>query len=287
MSACADLRRCDVALAALIYPSINPIAFHLGPLVVRWYGLAYVAGFIGAALILRRLNRVWEIGISDDHQIDIVLAAIIGVIVGGRLGYVLFYGGSEYITHPLRILATWDGGMSFHGGLAGILLAGWFVSRRIGVPYLQLVDLGAVGAPIGFLLGRITNFVNGELWGRVTTVPWGMVFPTGGPLPRHPSQLYEAFLEGLVLFVVLLWLARRKRADGTIFGTLLAGYAAFRILVEFVREPDLQLGFIAGPFTMGQLLSLPMLLVGVWVVVRAVKAERAARGVSASDEVGE
>jgi phosphatidylglycerol:prolipoprotein diacylglycerol transferase len=276
-----------VALAVLTYPSINPIAFHLGPLVVRWYGLAYVAGFIGAALILRRLNRVWEIGISDDHQIDIVLAAIIGVIVGGRLGYVLFYGGSEYITHPLRVFATWDGGMSFHGGLAGILLAGWFVSRRIGVPYLQLVDLGAVGAPIGFLLGRITNFVNGELWGRVTTVPWGMVFPTGGPLPRHPSQLYEAFLEGLVLFVVLLWLARRKRADGMIFGTLLAGYAAFRILVEFVREPDLQLGFIAGPFTMGQLLSLPMLLVGVWVVVRAVKAERASRAASTPDEVGE
>lgn len=276
-----------MALAVLTYPSINPIAFHLGPLVVRWYGLAYVAGFIGAALILRRLNRVWEIGISDDHQIDIVLAAIIGVIVGGRLGYVLFYGGSEYITHPLRVFATWDGGMSFHGGLAGILLAGWFVSRRIGVPYLQLVDLGAVGAPIGFLLGRITNFVNGELWGRVTTVPWGMVFPTGGPLPRHPSQLYEAFLEGLVLFVVLLWLARRKRADGMIFGTLLAGYAAFRILVEFVREPDLQLGFIAGPFTMGQLLSLPMLLVGVWVVVRAVKAERASRAASTPDEVGE
>lgn len=276
-----------MALAALTYPSINPIAFHLGPLVVRWYGLAYVAGFIGAALILRRLNRVWGIGISDDHQVDIVLAAIIGVIVGGRLGYVLFYGGSEYITHPLRIFATWDGGMSFHGGLAGILLAGWFVSRRIGVPYLQLVDLGAVGAPIGFLLGRITNFVNGELWGRVTTVPWGMVFPTGGPLPRHPSQLYEAFLEGLVLFVILLWLARRKRADGMIFGTLLAGYAAFRILVEFVREPDLQLGFIAGPFTMGQLLSLPMLLVGVWVVVRAVKAERASRAESTPDEAGE
>lgn len=276
-----------MALAALTYPSINPIAFHLGPLVVRWYGLAYVAGFIGAALILRRLNRVWGIGISDDHQVDIVLAAIIGVIVGGRLGYVLFYGGSEYITHPLRIFATWDGGMSFHGGLAGILLAGWFVSRRIGVPYLQLVDLGAVGAPIGFLLGRITNFVNGELWGRVTTVPWGMVFPTGGPLPRHPSQLYEAFLEGLVLFVILLWLARRKRADGMIFGTLLAGYAAFRILVEFVREPDLQLGFIAGPFTMGQLLSLPMLLVGVWVVVRAVRAERASRAESTPDEAGE
>ncbi len=274
-----------MSLAALVYPSINPIALRLGPLVVRWYGLAYVAGFVGAALILRRLNRVWEIGMSDDQQIDIVLAAIIGVIVGGRLGYVLFYGGPEYIQQPLRVLATWDGGMSFHGGLAGILLAGWFISKRIGVPYLTLVDLGAVGAPIGFLLGRITNFVNGELWGRVTTAPWGMVFPTGGPLPRHPSQLYEAFLEGLVLFVVLLWLARRRRADGMIFGTLLAGYASFRILVEFVREPDLQLGFIAGPFTMGQLLSVPMLVIGVWLVVRAVKAERASRAMPAGDEI--
>ncbi len=264
-----------MSLAALIYPAIDPVAFQIGPLIVRWYGLAYVVGFIGAAYILRRLNRIWEIGISDDHQIDIVLAAVIGVIVGARLGYVLFYGGAEYFREPLRVFATWDGGMSFHGGLAGILLAGWFVSRRIGVSFLTLADLGAVGAPIGFLLGRITNFVNGELWGRVTDAPWGMVFPTGGPLPRHPSQLYEAFLEGLVLLLVLLWLSRRKRAEGLIFGTLLAGYAAFRIMVEFVREPDLQLGFIAGPFTMGQLLSLPMLAVGVWLVMRALKAERA------------
>lgn len=263
-----------MSLAALVYPVIDPVAFRLGPLAVRWYGLAYVAGFVAAALILRRLNREWKIGITDDQQIDIVLAAIIGVIVGGRLGYVLFYGGSEYLREPLRIFATWDGGMSFHGGLVGILVACWFVSKRVGISFLQLADLGAVGAPIGFLLGRITNFVNGELWGRVTDAPWGMVFPTGGPLPRHPSQLYEAFLEGFVLFVVLLWLSRRKRPEGLIFGVLLSGYAISRILVEFVREPDLQLGFIAGPFTMGQLLSLPMLALGVWIIWRARSAEK-------------
>lgn len=267
-----------MTLAALVYPDLNPIAFHLGPLIVRWYGLAYVAGFIGAALILRRLNRVWGVGLTDDQQIDIVLAAVIGVIVGGRLGYVLFYGGTEYIRAPLRIFATWDGGMSFHGGLAGILLAGWFVSRRLGIRFLTLADLGAVGAPIGFFLGRLTNFVNGELWGRVTAAPWGMVFPTGGPFPRHPSQLYEAFLEGLVLLGVLLWMSRRKRPEGLIFGMLLALYATFRILVEFVREPDLQLGFIAGPFTMGQLLSVPMLIVGIWVIWRAVRRPTDAAG---------
>jgi phosphatidylglycerol:prolipoprotein diacylglycerol transferase len=262
---------------------LDPVALRLGPLVIRWYGLAYVAGFVAAALILRNLNRSWKIGITDDQQIDIVLASIIGVIVGGRLGYVLFYGGSEYLREPLKVFATWDGGMSFHGGLAGILIAGWIVSKRIGASFLRLADLGAVGAPIGFLLGRITNFVNGELWGRTTDAPWGMVFPTGGPLPRHPSQLYEAFLEGLVLFLVLLWLSRRKRPEGVIFGVLLSGYAVSRILVEFVREPDLQLGFIAGPFTMGQLLSLPMLAVGVWVVWRALRAGKTSAGSAESE----
>lgn len=257
-------------MAALMYPAIDPVAFRLGPLAVRWYGLAYVAGFIAAGLILRRLNRGWGVGLTSDQQIDVVLAAVIGVIVGARLGYVLFYGGSEYLREPLRIFATWDGGMSFHGGLAGALLAGWFVSRRLRIPFLRLGDLGAVGAPVGLLLGRLTNFVNGELWGRETTAPWGMVFPSGGPLPRHPSQLYEAFLEGFVLLAVMLVLARRKRADGFMLGTLLALYGTFRILVEFVREPDLQLGFVAGQITMGQLLSVPMALAGVWLLWRAI-----------------
>ncbi len=257
-------------MAALIYPAIDPVAFRLGPLAIRWYGLAYVAGFVVAAYILRRLNRRWDVGLTSEQQLDIVLAAVIGVIVGGRLGYVLFYGGTEYLREPLRILATWDGGMSFHGGLAGILLAGWYISRRLHIPFLRLCDLGAVGAPVGLFLGRLTNFVNGELWGRETSVPWGMVFPSGGPHARHPSQLYEAFLEGLVLLTVMLVLSRRKRADGYMLGMLLTLYGVFRIAVEFLREPDLQLGFIAGPFTMGQLLSLPMVLVGVWLLWRAL-----------------
>lgn len=268
-------------MAALIYPAIDPVAFRLGPLVVRWYGLAYVAGFIAAGLILRRLNRTWEIGLTTDQIVDIVLAAVIGLIVGARLGYVIFYGGVEYLKEPLKIFATWDGGMSFHGGLVGILIAGWVVARRLKIPFLRLCDLGAVGAPVGLLLGRLTNFINGELWGRVTTAPWGMVFPSGGPMPRHPSQLYEAFLEGAVLLTVMLVLSRRKRADGFVLGMLLTLYGTFRILVEFVREPDLQLGFVAGQFTMGQLLSVPVLLGGVWLLWRAVtgRSETVSEGI--------
>jgi len=257
-------------MAELLYPVLDPVAFRLGPLSVRWYGLAYVAGFIAAGLILRRLNRRWNVGLGSEQIVDAVLAAVIGLIVGARLGYVIFYGGAEYFREPLKVFATWDGGMSFHGGLAGILIAGWVVSRRLNVPFLRLCDLGAVGAPVGLMLGRLTNFVNGELWGRTTSVPWGMVFPSGGPNARHPSQLYEAFLEGFVLLVVMLVLSRRKRADGFMLGTLLTLYAVFRILVEFVREPDLQLGFIAGPITMGQILSVPVLVAGVWLLWRAV-----------------
>lgn len=275
-------------MAALVYPAIDPVAFSLGPLVVRWYGLAYVAGFIAAGLILRQLNRKWEIGLTTDQIVDIVLAAVIGLIVGARLGYVIFYGGVEYLKEPLKILATWDGGMSFHGGLVGILIAGWFVARRLKIPFLRLCDLGAVGAPVGLLLGRLTNFINGELWGRKTGVPWGMVFPSGGPNARHPSQLYEAFLEGVVLLTVMLVLSRRKRADGFMLGMLLTLYGTFRILVEFVREPDLQLGFVAGQFTMGQLLSVPVLLGGVWLLWRAVtgrsEAVPDATEIEASDE---
>lgn len=275
-------------MAAFAFPNLNPIAFTLGPLVVRWYGLAYVAGFLLAGLVLSRLNRRWEIGLSKDQLLDVVLAAVIGLIVGARLGYVLFYGGTEYIREPIKILATWSGGMSFHGGLVGILLAGWIMSRRLKVPFLRLTDMGAVGAPIGLFLGRVTNFVNGELWGRVTDVPWGVVFPSGGPLPRHPSQLYEALLEGLVLFVVLVLLSRKKRADGFMLGVMMSLYGVFRIAVEFLREPDVQLGFIAGPFTMGQILSAPMVLVGVWLVWRALRkpADAVTKPVEASDDAG-
>jgi phosphatidylglycerol:prolipoprotein diacylglycerol transferase len=258
-------------MAALTYPNIDPVFFSIGSLEVRWYGLAYVAGFIIAGLIVRSLSRRWEVGLTDDDLLDIVLAGVIGLVVGARLGYVLFYGVGAYWSDPLSIVAFWDGGMSFHGGLVGILLAGAIVARAKGVPALRLFDLGAVGAPVGIFLGRIANFINGELWGRETDVPWAMVFPSApGGAPRHPSQLYEALLEGLVLFLVLFVLSRRRRGDGFFIGLLFTLYGVFRILVEFFREPDIQLGFIAGPFTMGQLLTAPMVLVGVWLVWRAI-----------------
>ena len=263
-------------MAAFAFPALDPVAFRLGPLAVRWYGLAYMIAFLAGWLILRRLDDRWKLGLGSDGQAETVLAAVIGVIGGARLGYVLFYGAGVYWREPIRIVQLWDGGMSFHGGLVGILLAGLWVARRYHIPYLRLTDAGAVAAPIGLFLGRCANFVNDELWGRVTTAPWGVVFPNGGPLPRHPSQLYEAGLEGLVLFGVMLLLTRRHRPAGEITGWLLTLYAVFRIFVEFFREPDIQIGFLAGGITMGQVLSIPVLLGGVWLLWRAHRERRVA-----------
>lgn len=255
--------------ASLVYPGIDPVALRLGPLAVHWYGIAYLVGFASAYAIMRGLVRRWRLNLSEDDLLNIVLAAVVGVLLGGRLGYVLFYGGMEYLRAPLKVLAVWDGGMSFHGGLAGILIAGALVSWRMGVPWLTLCDLGSVGAPIGIFFGRLANFVNDELWGRVTTAPWGVVFPSGGPLPRHPSQLYEAVLEGLVTFAVVVWIATRSAppSRGIIFGTLLTMYGSLRIVVELFREPDAQIGFLWGGVTMGQLLSIPLVLTGVALIV--------------------
>ena len=255
-------------MAALTYPAIDPVAVRIGPFALRWYGIAYLLGFVAAGLIVRWLVRRWELNLSDDDLLTIVLAAVIGVLIGGRLGYVVFYGGDYFWRNPARILAIWDGGMSFHGGLAGILVAGAIVAASMRVPFLTITDLGAVGAPVGLFLGRLANFVNGELWGRTTTVPWGIVFPGAGPLPRHPSQLYEALLEGVGIFVVVLWLAMRRPNPprGVILGTLLTLYGVFRIFVEFVRQPDVQIGthgFFAGWLTMGMILSAPLVLAGV------------------------
>jgi len=252
-------------LMSIAFPAIDPIAFSLGPVAVRWYGLAYLTGFVAFFFISRWLVRRWKLELTDDDLLTIVLAAVIGVVVGGRLGYVLFYSGGEYLRNPAQIVAIWSGGMSFHGGLAGILVAAAVVARILKVPWLTLCDLGAVCAPVGLLLGRLANFVNVELWGRVTTLPWGVVFPGAGPLPRHPSQLYEAMLEGIVLLVVMLWMATRKPPPprGVLLGWLMTLYGVFRIGVEFFREPDIQLGFLAGGATMGQLLSVPVLLGGI------------------------
>ncbi|MDZ4063150.1 MAG: prolipoprotein diacylglyceryl transferase, partial [Coriobacteriia bacterium] len=197
-------------MALLTYPNIDPVLLRLGPVQVHWYGLAYVAGFIAAGLLFRRFSQRWGVGLSDDDVLGAVLYCVIGVLLGSRIGYVLFYGGRYYLDDPVRVFALWDGGMAFHGGLAGIIIAGVLFARRVGVPFLRLADMAAVGAPVGFFFGRLANFINGELWGRVTDVPWAMVFPGAGANPRHPSQLYEAVLEGLVMFVVLSVLARRR-----------------------------------------------------------------------------
>ncbi|HEY5540562.1 MAG TPA: prolipoprotein diacylglyceryl transferase [Coriobacteriia bacterium] len=261
-------------LPVITYPAIDPVALRLGPFLIRWYGLAYVAAFVAAGLVMHWLVRRWNLGISDDDQLSIVIAAVVGVILGARLGYVLVYGNGYFLQHPERILAIWDGGMSFHGGLTGIMIAGLFVSRAMKIPWLTLCDIGSVGAPLGILFGRLANFVNGELWGRVTTVPWAMVFPGAGPLPRHPSQLYEAVLEGLVLFAAMVWFATRRPNPprGAIVGWMLTLYGVFRIFVEFFRQPDIQMGakgFLAFGVTTGQLLSVPMVAGGVWLIVWA------------------
>ena len=261
-------------MAAFMFPSLDPIALQIGPLAVRWYGLAYMLGFLAGWWILKIMDERWDLGLGADGRAAAVLAAVIGVVVGGRLGYVAFYGAGLYWREPIRILQVWDGGMSFHGGLIGIILAGVWVSRRYGVSFLRLCDAGAVAAPIGLFLGRLANFVNQELWGRVTTVPWGVIFPkaplvNGQSLPRHPSQLYEAGLEGIVLFVVMLILARRDRPAGVMTGWMLTLYGIFRIGVEFFREPDIQIGFLPGGITMGQVLTVPVLLAGIWLIVWA------------------
>jgi phosphatidylglycerol---prolipoprotein diacylglyceryl transferase len=256
-------------MAALAFPSLDPIAFRLGPFAVRWYGLAYLVGFLAAWWVLKVLDERWNVGLGPDGRTTTVFAAVIGVVAGGRLGYVLFYNFGKYWSDPVSILRIWDGGMSFHGGLIGILLAGLWVARHYRVPFLRLCDIGAVGAPVGLFFGRIANFINGELWGRVTTAPWGVVFPGAGPLPRHPSQIYEALLEGLVIFVIMLVMVRRRRPDGVLVGWMLTLYGVFRIFVEFFREPDVQIGFLPGGITLGQLLSVPLVVLGLWLIWRA------------------
>lgn len=265
-----------------IYQSLDPVAFSIGPLSVRWYGIAYVLGFACAALIMYRISKRWKITFDVDSLLTILVCVMIGVIVGGRLGYVLFYGAGSYWEHPLEIFALNQGGMSFHGGLIGALLAGIVAAKITHIPYLTLADVGCIAAPVGLFFGRCANFVNGELWGAPTDAAWGVVFGgSAGLMPRHPSQLYEAVLEGLVIFLVLLALSRKvpPRPRGTFLGTFLVMYGMFRFVIEFVREPDAQLGYLWGGWlTMGQVLSLPLVVVGVCVLVYAVRMKKAQEG---------
>jgi phosphatidylglycerol:prolipoprotein diacylglycerol transferase len=227
----------------------------------------YMLSFIICFFVLRRLAKYRKLNLSNDDLYDFLFYLILGVMIGGRLGYVLFYDLGSYLRDPLSIFAIWQGGMSFHGGFVGMLLATWYITRKKGWNFLDIADLGAAAAPIGLGLGRIGNFINGELYGRPTNVSWAMVFPEGGTMPRHPSQLYEALLEGLVLFVILGWLYRKNLRRGTVFWALLAFYGLFRFLIEFVREPDTQIGLDLGPFTRGQELTFPLLLIGTIMLI--------------------
>ncbi len=258
-----------------IYQNLDPVAFSFGPITVRWYGIAYIVGFVIAAFVLYRVAKRWEIRMTTDALLTIMVCEILGIILGARLGYVLFYGDGYYFSHPLEIFAFSQGGMSFHGGLIGALIAGIFSSRFAKMPYLSLADLGCIAAPLGLFFGRLANFVNGELWGAPTDLPWGVVFGgAAGTMPRHPSQLYEALLEGLVIFVVLFALSRKvpPRPRGTFFGLFLVMYGTFRFLIEFVREPDVQLGYLIGGWvTMGQILSVPLIIIGIVILVYAAR----------------
>lgn len=260
------------------FPNIDPVAVAIGPLQIRWYALAYLAGFLlgwrycmklAGAPDKKRTRR------PDAQDIDDFLPwVVLGVILGGRLGYVLFYNFEYYLAHPAHIPFIWEGGMSFHGGALGVIAVTLIYARKHKIDLLRLSDILAASVPIGLFFGRIANFINGELYGRVTDSPLGMVFPHGGPEPRHPSQLYEAFLEGMVLFIVLALMAQSEKIrnkPGVIAGTFLIGYGIFRAFIENFREPDAQLGFLAMGLTMGQVLCIPMVLGGGYLITRAVR----------------
>jgi len=256
-----------------LYHALDPVAFAIGPLTVRWYGIAYVLGFAFVGLIMWRLAKRWKIRFDEDALLTIICCIIVGVILGARIGYCLVYGNGYYLEHPLEFLAFNQGGMSFHGGLCGALVGGMVAARFTGIPYLTLADMAAIAAPIGLFFGRCANFINGELWGAVTDLPWGVVFGgAAGSLPRHPSQLYEALLEGVLLFIILFALSRKRppRPRGTFIGVFLTCYGIFRFLIEFVRQPDAQIGYLYGDWlTMGQVLSTPLIIAGIALIVFA------------------
>lgn len=253
----------------IAYPSFDPVALSLGPLQLRWYGIMYLLAFASGWLLARYRATRPQSGWSYTQFDDLLILVMLGVILGGRLGYVLFYDLPAYIADPSEILRIWNGGMSFHGGLLGVLVAFWVYAKRNGRSFLEVSDFVAPLVPTGLFWGRIGNFINGELWGNVTTSPWGMIFPHGGPLPRHPSQLYEALLEGLVLFIMVWVFSQKKRPLGAVSGLFAVGYGVFRFGVEFVRQPDANLGYLAlGWLTMGQLLCLPLIAIGLWLLLR-------------------
>ncbi len=266
----------------LTYPEIDSVALRLGPVEVQWYGLMYLIGFVGGWWLGRVRARRPGSGWRPLEIDDLLFYSALGVVLGGRVGYMLFYNLGGWLQNPLEIFRIWQGGMSFHGGLLGVLTACWLYGRKTQRSFFQVTDFIAPVIAIGLGAGRLGNFINGELWGRPTDLPWGMVFPFVDAQPRHPSMLYEALLEGLVLFLILWWFSARRRPTMAVSGLFLVCYAVFRIGVEYARQPDAHLGYLAfGWVTMGQVLSLPMLIFGVlfwWIAYhRPVKAQHAAK----------
>jgi len=262
------------------YPDFDPIAIDLGVIKIHWYGISYVAGILLAWWLLhwrsKTVYREW----SPAQVSDLVFYATMGIILGGRLGSVLFYNLPYYLDHPREIIAIWKGGMSFHGGLIGVCFAFWLFGRGRHKGFLTVTDFVVPVVPVGLFFGRLANFVNGELWGRPTDLPWGMVFPRADDVPRHPSQLYEAILEGIVLFIILWWFSRKPKPVMAVSGLFLTFYGVFRGSIEWVRQPDQQLGFLAGGWlTMGMLLSLPMVILGIILLALAYRKQRSEAGI--------
>jgi phosphatidylglycerol:prolipoprotein diacylglycerol transferase len=260
-------------IPVLLFPNLDPVALQIGPLAIRWYALAYIAGIVLSWRLMRYLVARTPVIATSTQVDDFVSWATLGVVLGGRLGYCLFYQPSMYLADPIAILKVWTGGMSFHGGMLGVAIAVVWFCRHLRIPILGFADRLAVCAPIGLGLGRIANFINGELWGRPASpsLPWAMIFPRADAVPRHPSQIYQALMEGLILFVIMFMLSRREAIRmrfGTLTGIFLIGYAIARIIGEMFREPDDFLGFLWFGATMGQLLSIPMLLAGLWLALR-------------------
>ena len=254
----------------LTFPNIDPVAVDLGIIQIRWYGISYIAGILGAWALLHYRAKSGRFNWTTEQVADLIFYGILGVILGGRLGSVLFYNLPYYLDHPLDVVKVWQGGMSFHGGLLGVIIAVWLYGRKINKAFFEATDFLAPVVPVGLFTGRIGNFINAELWGKPADVPWAMVFPNAGALPRHPSQLYEAFLEGLCLFIILWWFSTRPRPLMAVSALFLLCYGLFRFAVEFMREPDAHLGYLGfGWLTMGQVLSLPMILIGIVLCVLA------------------
>lgn len=266
------------ALAGVPFPAIDPVFFQWGPLQFRWYGLMYVIGLTAAYFVIKHRAATRAIPLSNVQLYDLIVYAAFGVFLGGRLGYTIFYNPTYYLHHPAEILAVWEGGMSFHGGLLGTCAALVLFCYRKGFAVYTIADLAAQAVPIGLGCGRVGNFINGELYGRPTDVAWCMVFPRGGEACRHPSQLYEAALEGVVLFVVLGFLGKTHAPPGTTFWSFITGYGILRSIGELFREPDAHLGFMLGSLTMGQLLSLPMVILGFTMILVCVRKGRVEPG---------